>query len=319
MKKIICLVCLLLSLATHARAVSSSFWDDLLKAGSKGDDSFRAAGRAEHVADDVARSAARGQLHLGVEVTSDVAARGRQYKRMLLEVLHQPDPDLLRRIEILDPNQLGAALVLARGSGALTKAIPDVASRARLLRDGGSELVAAIGTHGDEVTRDAVRLHGLISAGQLPERVAQQGTIARFSELMRKNSGEAWKFWQEYVSPHWGKWVSGGLLAAYLSNPEAFQDGAGKITEEGTRRITEVLGTVIAEAIIGAGKGGKDVIDRNLPPIMFRYFVGGDCWKAWVGLAAVGWGLGILFPRTRRWCVAPLRWLLTKPNRKTHG
>lgn len=307
--------CISLFVIAQASGVPPAFWEDLMRSGAKGDEAFRATGRAGHVADEIARSAAKGRaVRREVDAAADAATRARRLKTMLQTTLHQPDAALLRQIETLGPEELEAALVLARGSRGLIEVVPDVASRARLLRDGGADLVAAIGLHGDDLTREATRLDALVAAGQLPARVAEQTALARFSEVMCTGAGGAWKFWQQYVAPHPKKWITGGALIAYLANPEAFHDAVGNITEEGTRRLTEILGDAASGALKGAADGGKNAVSNMWREFVSNYLHGPDVLAAWMGLAAVCWIIGMLLPRTRRLCLAPFAWLFQKPK-----
>ena len=311
--KTILALCFSVLVIAHASGAPSGFWDDLMRAGAKGDDAFRATGRAGHVADEVARGAAAGRsLSREVDAATDAATRARRLKTMLQTTLHQPDAALLRQIETLGPEELEAALVLTRGSRGLIEVVPDVASRARLLRDGGADLIAAIGLRGDDLTREATRLDALVAAGQLPARVAEQTTLTRFAEVMRTGSGGAWKFWQQYVAPHPKKWITGGALVVYLANPEAFHDAVGNITEEGTRRLTEILGYAARGALKGAAEGGQKAAHDVWREFAANYLRGPGAWAAWVGLAAVCWVIGMLLPRTRRLCLAPFAWLFQK-------
>ena len=182
------------------------------------------------------------------------------------------------------------------------------------MRDGGADLVAAIGLHGDNLAREATRLDALVASGQVPERIAEKATLQRFAEVMRTNAGGAWKFWQQYIAPHPKKWIAGGALAAYLANPEFFHDAAGNLTEEGARRVTEIIGDAVRGGLKGAAQGGQNAMHEIWQEFVAHYLHGPGAWMSWVGLGLVCWIVGILLPRTRRWFFAPVAWLFRKPK-----
>ncbi len=302
---------LLLLTVPQAFGVPASLWGDLMRSGAKGDGTFSAAARAERVASELAQSgAARRAVGKDVGEITDAAARTRQVKALLQSTLYHPDPALIRGMNALSPDELETALVLARGSSRLVAAAPDVAVRARLLHAGGSDLVAAVGLHGDDLAREATRIDALVTAGKIPERISGQTALTRFAETMRRDDGGAWKFWQQ----HGKKVAAGGVVVAYLVNPELFHDAAGKITEEGTKRLIGI-GVAVAK---GAGEGGKKGMNEAWRTFKDQYLQGADAWAAWVGLGLTCWLLGLLLPRTRRWCMAPLAWLFRKPA-PSHG
>lgn len=304
-----------------ALGAPAALWGDLMRSGAKGDEAIGAAVRAERVASELSRGgAAKRAISHDIGEVADAAARGRKLKSLLEATLYQPDPALLRRIGTLGQNEMEAALVLARGSRRLIVVAPDVAIRGRLLSEGGSDLVAAIGLHGDDLARDATRLSDMISAGRIPARIADQSSLARFSEVMRSGDGGAWTFWKVYVVPHWGKWAVGGAFATYLANPEYFHDAAGKITKEGMRRVGVIIGKVVSGAMDGAAEGGKSAVDQIWQKFKKHYLHGSGAWGAWLGLLVMCWIIGMLLPRTRRICLAPLAWLFRKPETKQdHG
>ena len=132
--KTILAFCFSVLVIAQASGVPTGFWDDLMRSGAKGDDAFRATGRAGHVADEVARGTAAGRsLSREVDAATDAATRARRLKTMLQTTLHQPDAALLRQIETLGPEELEAALVLARGSRGLIEVRAFCGTEARTL------------------------------------------------------------------------------------------------------------------------------------------------------------------------------------------
>ncbi len=99
-------------------------------------------------------------------------------------------------------------------------------------------------------------------------------TVDQLRELMGWSFGyegeliaELWRafndrFWDGRLEPcpmffprstTYGRWIglftASGALAAYLINPEYFQDRAGDLTEAGLKHLTEFVGEVAASAI----------------------------------------------------------------------
>lgn len=289
--------------------------DDLMRAGAHGDETFKGVRRVEEVAAELGRSGSASRtVSRELGVADDVAVRTRRVRELLAASLLQPDAALLRQIETLSPQEMESALVLIRGSQRLMNIVPDIAGRARLLRDGGADLVAAAGMHGEAFAREAAHLDALVSIGQVPARIANETTLARFAQLMREGDGGSWSFWQQWVTPHWKKWAAGGALAAYLAKPELFHDAAGHITREGARRLNELLGSLIADGIEGAAEGGEKAANAIWQKFSERYLHGLNAWVAWLGLTAALWFLGVLLPRTRRLCLAPLVWFFRRPR-----
>jgi hypothetical protein len=294
---------------------ATGVWDNLMRASAHGDDVFKSVRRVDEIAADLARSGTASRtLSRELGAADNNAIRTRRVRELLNASLHQPDAGLLRQIEALAPQEMESALVLARGSQRLVNTVPDVANRARLLRDGGADLVAATGLHGEALAREAAHLDTLVSIGQVPGRLANEATLARFAQLMRRDDGGAWSFWQQWVTPHWKKWATGGALAAYLAEPELFHDAAGQISNEGARRLNELLGSIVAGGIEGAAEGGEKAAQAIWQKFSERYLHGPKAWIAWLGLAAALWFLGVLLPRTRRLCLAPLAWFFHKPR-----
>ena len=315
MKTIPAIFYMILIVTGQVAGAPASMWEDLIRSGAKGDEAVRAAGRAERVASELSKGGAAGRaLSREVGEVADAAVRSRRLQAMIEATLHQPDPALLRQIQALAPAEMEAAVVLARGSRRLIEAVPDVAGRARMLREGGADLVGAVGLHGDELAREASRLDALVLGGQVPARIADQAALARFAEVMRRGDGGAWRFWQQYVKPHWKKWVAGGAFATYLVNPEFYHDALGNLTKEGTRRVGEIVGAAVGGVIEGSAEGAKSAAGKVWQKFSAHYLHGPGAWIAWMGLALMCWFLGMLLPRTRRFCLAPVAWLFRKPK-----
>jgi hypothetical protein len=296
-------------------AAPAAFWDDLIRSGTKSEEVIEAAGRAERVADDLAKDRGMGRIFVkGVDDIADPAARARRLQVLIRETIYFPDEAILKKINTLSPDELSSALILARGGRQIIDVVPDVAARSRLLRQGGSDLVAATGIHGPDLAREAARLDTLASVGKLPDRIGNQSIITRFSEVMRNSGNGAWKFWKEYVVPNPKKWAASGVIATYLAKPEFFHDGAGKLTEAGSREVALILGKVAEGTAKGAAEGGKQAFSGFFDTFRKQYLSGSSSFGAWLGLLLVCWVIGMLLPRTRRLFLLPLSWLFRKPN-----
>jgi len=94
--------------------------------------------QADEVAQDLGRSRAARQIleETGTKL-DDAAERGYVLRRLLRESIGESDTQLLRQLDGLDEPAQEAALVFARGANAVREGIPDLAVRARFLREGG--------------------------------------------------------------------------------------------------------------------------------------------------------------------------------------
>lgn len=242
------------------------------------------------------------------------AARADEVLRLLRETTQELDPSLIRRLEDLDGASREAAFVLAKGSQDIARTVPDLSVRGRLLREGGAETVAAVGMFGPEALRAAMRLDQAIQGGKVVVKGGQKAvTLADFGGVMTRFGEAAWNFWKRYVEPHWPLWVGSGALAAYLANPEFFQDAVGNLTKAGFKLLTEFVGEVAASAIRGLGEGTASATDRVRDAIVDTYFTGERKLSLiFVTMAALGC-LSLLFRRVRYWVFLPFRWLNQVP------
>lgn len=301
-----------------AGRAEAGIWDQLIRAGTRVADDVPIR-QADELAEQMARSkvvreAVEDQVRAGLRragQADDGVAYARHLRRMLQDEAAALDPALLRRLEPLDTPAQEVALILQRGSRRLSDAVPDLAQRARLVQDGGPETVAALGMFGDELVDSALRLDAALRAGRVPSprgmRAVQMGD---FGQLFVKHGRAAERFWSEYVGPHWKAWLAGGALAWYLLDPEGFMDTAGRLTEEGFKRLTEALGEVLAIAIRGVGSGAKEAIGTSGEAILETYL---SDWRGLAALAATLLLLGFVFARTRYYLLGPLRWLRRPP------
>ena len=227
---------------------------------------FSRLGRAGDELDDAAKLAAR---RAAVRTALETATEG-------------VDPRVLRSLDNLDDIGRETALVLAEGGRYTNRVVPDIAARSALLRRGGMETLAGVGMFGEDAARAALRLDTAIQAGRISSKNAARAvSVADFGRLLSRNGEAGWRFWSTYVTPHWGKWLAGGALTAYLIAPEQFMDGAGKMTKGGVKKLTELVGATAAAAISGVAEGSEAAAGTIGRAIRDSYLNG------WQGVVAV--------------------------------
>jgi hypothetical protein len=242
------------------------------------------------------------------------AARSDEVLRLLRAATSDLDPSVIRRIEQLDDASRDAALVLAKGGDELTRTVPDLAIRGRLVREGGADTVAAVGIFGPDAGRAALRLDEAIKAGSVVVRDGGRVvTVADFGVAMTRHGNASWNFWKVYIQPHWKLWAASGALAAYLANPEYFQDAAGGLTEAGFKQLTEFVGEVAAAAIRGVGDGSATAAEKIVTATHETYFNGRNGVYAAFGTVVFLVGVSLLFRRIRGWLLRPFFWLNQLP------
>ncbi|MFO0954180.1 MAG: hypothetical protein U0835_24095 [Isosphaeraceae bacterium] len=275
-------------------------------------------GKVDELIEDVARSrAAREAVDAEIREASRAGRatgagrnlpRGEEVLQLLRVATKDLDPSVIRRLEQLDEGSREAALVMARGGEHVQRSLPDLAARGRFLREGGAETVTTIGTFGPDAARAALRLDGAIQAGSL---VVRDGTravsLADFGRVMTRGGDASWSFWRTYVQPHWKVWLASGALAAYLGDPEGFQDAAGRLTESGFRRLTELAGEVAAAAIRGTGRGAAESLDRVADAIGDTFWSGARSRSAFIGVALLLVSVCLSFRRVRSRILRALR------------
>lgn len=243
------------------------------------------------------------------------AARSDEVLHLLRAATNELDPSVLRRIESLDEASREAAFILAKGGDELARTVPDLATRARLLREGGAETVAAVGIFGPDAARAALRLDEAIRGGSVIVKDGGRAvSVADFGSALTRFGDASWNFWKQYVHPHWKVWATSGALAAYLANPEYFQDAAGELTEAGFKHLTEFVGDVAAAAIHGIGKGSGSATEKVGDAMWETYFKGEKGVYAVIGTLVFVVGISLLFRRVRYWTFWPLRWLNRVPH-----
>jgi len=227
------------------------------------------------------------------------------------------DPSVLKRIEQLDEASRESALLMAKGGEQLQRSLPDLAARGRFLQEGGAETVAAIGVHGPDAARAAMRLDEAIQGGTV---IAKEGTraasLADFGRVMTRTGDASWPFWKTYIQPHWKIWAGTGALAAYLAAPEMFQDAAGGLTEAGFQRLIELAGATAAGAIRGVGQGAANAVDQTTEALTQTFWTSARSRSAMIGVAVLALA-ALAVPGVRSRMRSVVRWSLgasSKPN-----
>ncbi len=85
----------------------------------------------------------------------------------------------------------------------------------------------------------------------IPTELADEEVASLWKSTIRKTGGGAGEFWQHYIAPHKGKWLTGTLLVTYLAMPEKFHDAVGNLTEYAARE----LGKLGISVPVSVGRG----------------------------------------------------------------
>ena len=317
-------VLMVVTTTSTAASQSGAVFGDLIRKAARVSDDVPLR-RLDEIVEDVGRSrGAREALESEIrqstralEEAGKSASRSEQVLILLRKSTIQLDPSLLRRIEHLDEGSREAALVLVHGGEHLRTSVPDLAVRSQFLRDGGTETVAAVGALGPDAARAAVRLDEAIRAGSVVVRDASRPVaLTDFGRVMSRGGKVSWDFWKTYVQPHWKVWIASGTLAAYLANPEEFQDDAGRLTESGFKRLTELVGSVAAAAIRGVGRGSGKATEDVTTALGETFLTGPRRIYAIIGTSILLFGLTLCFRRVRHFVMTPIRWLQRAPGSK---
>lgn len=100
-------------------------------------------------------------------------------------------------------------------------------------------------------SKEASALAKSLGLKTLPETLQLEHVTPLWKTVIRKTGEGSGVFWREYILPHKGKWLVGGLLTTYLIMPETFHDAAGNLTEHAVRQLSE-LGIAVSS---GAARG----------------------------------------------------------------
>lgn len=262
-------------------------------------------------------------------IDADLAKAGKQSDNMSdaarqaarnTEVLEQlkrglgANTNLLKQVDQLDEAGRQTAWVLVKGGERLTAAVPDIAIRGKLLRGGGADLVANAGLYGDDFVKSALRMQTALDAGALVVPAGKRAvTLADFTETISKMGKGGLDFFNNKIQPYWKVWVGSGLFTWWVLDPEGFQDTAGQITHEGTKRLAELASELVAGTVSGTIEGSGNAVEN----------IGSRIWSAFreQGVAGI---IGVLlvlalgslaFGRVRYYALAPFRWLNRSPEK----
>lgn len=223
-------------------------------------------------------------------------------RRAWKEVLGAADTRLLREVDSLPPASQRAALVVAHGGQRLKAAVPDVAVRSRLVREGGAETLAALGRF-EDLADDALAFDVALKGGKLPSPPGARAlTLNDFGTFFHTSGDRAHRFWTQYVRPHWKLWLGSAALAAVLLAPEEYLDEMGRLTQQGLEKLGRFagkrLGDVLAGLLAGAGAGTQEVLTGTTRTLTRTFFTSVS---GVVSACVLAVGALLLLSPTRRW------------------
>lgn len=313
---------LILGSSTIDARFNSEFFETLTRTTAKvaddvpikySDDLLERVGKSKNVRNlvdsDLAKSGRR------IDEMSETARRAARSAEVLTQLQRGvgANPQLLRQLDLLDEAGRETALVLVKGSQRLSTAVPDIAARGRLLRFGGTDLAANAGLYGDDFVKDALRIQNTLDAGAMTITASKRAvTLSDFSQTISKMGQGGLDFFNKTIKPNWKIWTSSGLLAWWVLDPEGFQDTAGTITHEGSKRIAELAGEIASSAVSGTVEGSGNAVAN----------IGSRTWNAFreqgttgiVGVLLVLALASLAFRRVRYYALVPFRWLTRTPD-----
>jgi hypothetical protein len=225
----------------------------------------------------------------------DVAARARVMKKLLAESADGLPPAVLREVDALEGPAQDAIAVLARGSKKISAAIPDVAERTALIREGGARTLLVIGRY-EDLADDAVKFAAASRAKVLKTPGGGYLTLGDFDDFFIKQGDRAKTFWDKSVRPNWKLWLGSTALATILATPDEYLDHAGNLLAGAIAKIGRVGGKAIEGALATTG----EVVGDTLWTIL-RAFVSHPLGAAIVGVGGL-LALGGLERPIRRVC-----------------
>lgn len=240
--------------------------------------------------DDVASEAASSRFarelveKAGVRF-DDVADRARMVRKMLTESAEGLPPAIVKQIDTLDGPTQETLAVLARGSRKIGAAIPDVAERSRLIREGGANALLVLGRY-EDLADDALKVSTAARAGALPKPGGGSLSLGDFSDFFLQQGDRAKRFWDKSVKPHWKLWTGSAALAAVMASPDEYLDQFGELLHGGASKIARVGGKALGIALGVAAEGVQQTLWE-----VFKVFVShplGATITAVLGLLALG-------------------------------
>ena len=211
----------------------------------------------------------------------DVADRARVMRKLLAESADGLPPAVLKEVEALDGPAQETLAVLARGSKKIGAAIPDVAERSRLIREGGASTLLVVGRY-EDLADDALAFATDARLGKLPTPSKGNLSLRDFDEFFIKQGDRAKRFWDKSVRPNWKLWLGSTALATVLATPDEYLDQAGELLHGAVSKIARVGGKTLGAAIDTA----SEVVEVTLWSL-FRGFVGRPLGATIVGVGVL--------------------------------
>lgn len=208
-------------------------------------------------------------------------------ERALLRFLRQAEPNLARAVDAADPSLRRATLEALAGARAIERAIPANPLRlAEIVDRGGVELLRAAARPVDGLGDALLLLDGSMRAGRLPDNA-----LARFGRAL-DTQGDAFAWaWRTHIVPNWELVVAGGLVTAFLIEPERFIDAAGRLTAHAVAAFTDLGIEVGASVAEGIWQGIWRSIQRRIEA--------GKAWTLIVPLVALATFAAVIIARRR--------------------
>lgn len=169
--------------------------------------------------------------------------------------IHTADPKLLRQIDELAPDERELAMQIFEGGQILRVANPDELARARLITEGGADLLVAAHRHGDEVAKPAYILQLAEKTGQVPA-----GSVARFATVAVDRGTSFVTGWNSYIVPNWKPLVTAGVITACLAASETCIDASGNLVGHAAKTFTQLGIELVAKTTKGGGEAVMEAI-----------------------------------------------------------
>lgn len=181
----------------------------------------------------------------------DVADRARVMRKLLTESADGLPPAVLKEIDTLEGPAQETLAVLARGSKKIGSSIPDVAERARLIKEGGASTLLVVGRY-EDLAEDALSFSA--ATKQLPTPSGGTLSLRDFDDFFIKQGDRAKRFWDKSVRPNWKLWLGSAALATVLATPDEYLDEAGGLLQGAATKLARVGGKALGAALDTAGE-----------------------------------------------------------------
>lgn len=198
-----------------------------------------------------------------METTGKGVNNSTPYTKQLIRQIEQTtgqamDPAVLRTLGKLDESNLEAALLLSRGAQNITQTVPDIATRAALLRNVDGNTLCVLGRYGN-LADEAVLFNRALDSKEGIKSASRAVTLDDFGNFFRQTGQGGYDFWMNTVKPNWKLFAAGGVLAVILITPEEYLNYGIETAADGVKKIIRVVGKAGGEAgaavAEGAGEG----------------------------------------------------------------